>query len=91
MAERITGKTFGIMLVDEYADYQGCRNCEYQPEPLRMCAWGERRDRVEPICTGWKLRGSVKVSMGWQRVGHDGATFTFLMLHAWLYVTMLHA
>lgn len=49
-----------IMLVDEYADYQGCRNCEHQPEPLRMCAWGERRDTVEPICTGWKLRGSVK-------------------------------
>ena len=47
-------------LVDEYADYQGCRNCEYQPEPLRMCAWGECRDKVEPICTGWKLSGSVK-------------------------------
>ena len=56
MAERITGKTFGIMLVDEYADYQGCRNCEHQPEPLRMCEWGEHRSIVEPICTRWEKK-----------------------------------
>ena len=39
----------------------------------------------------WRIPWTVLQSRGWQRVGHDGATFTFLMLHAWLYVTMLHA
>nr|MBQ4455301.1 hypothetical protein [Clostridia bacterium] len=60
MVERITGKTFGIMMVDEYADYQGCRNCEHQPEPLRMCEWGEYRSIVEPICTRWEKKTCVR-------------------------------
>ena len=42
---------------DEYKEYAGCKNCEHQPEPLRMCEWGKRRNTVEPICSGWKLKG----------------------------------
>ena len=41
---------------DEYKDYQGCRNCKHQPEPLRMCEYGENREVVEPICTRWERR-----------------------------------
>ena len=42
---------------DEYKKYAGCKNCEHQPEPLRMCEWGKRRNTVEPICSGWELKG----------------------------------
>lgn len=42
---------------DEYEEYAGCRNCKHQPKPLRMCEWGKRRNTVEPICSGWELKG----------------------------------
>ena len=45
---------------DFYADYQGCRNCRFQPEPLRMCKWGERRKYVEIICSRWRRRDDNK-------------------------------
>lgn len=44
----------GFYYPDEYKDYQGCKNCKYQPSPLEMCEWGKHRDRVEPICSRWK-------------------------------------
>ena len=42
---------------DEYKNYAGCVNCKYQPEPFRMCKWGEKKDIVELICSGWELKG----------------------------------
>jgi len=48
-------KAFEYM--DKYfSDYEGCTNCKHQPEPLRMCEWGEKRDHVELICSGWERR-----------------------------------
>ena len=48
-------KVFEYM--DKYfSDYEGCRNCKYQPEPLRMCKWGEKRPLVELICSGWEKK-----------------------------------
>lgn len=43
---------------DEYKEYAGCKNCEHQPEPLRMCEWGKRRNTVELICSRWELKGA---------------------------------
>lgn len=37
-----------------FKDYEGCTNCKHQPGPMRMCEWGERRDYVELICSGWE-------------------------------------
>ena len=40
---------------DEYKDYHGCRNCKHQPEPLRMCEWGEKRSGpIELVCSRWE-------------------------------------
>ena len=35
-------------------NYRGCNNCRHQPEPLRMCKWGEKRTIIEPICSRWE-------------------------------------
>lgn len=43
-------------LKEFFKDYNGCRNCKYQPEPLQMCEWGKRRTVVELICSGWERR-----------------------------------
>ena len=42
--------------------YEGCRNCKYQPEPLRMCEYGENRDFIEIVCSKWekKMTGYIK-------------------------------
>ena len=37
-------------------DYEGCRNCKYQPEPLRMCEYGENRDFIEIVCSKWEKK-----------------------------------
>ena len=37
-------------------DYEGCRNCKYQPEPLRMCEYGENRDFLEIVCSKWEKK-----------------------------------
>lgn len=46
----------GFYFTDEYKDYEGCGNCEHQPEPLRMCEYGKNREVVEPICRMWERR-----------------------------------
>ena len=46
--------------LERFKDYEGCTNCKHQPEPMRMCEWGERRDHVEPICSGWERRQDDK-------------------------------
>lgn len=37
-------------------DYKGCRNCKHQPEPLRMCEYGENRNFIEIICSKWEKK-----------------------------------
>ena len=39
--------------------YAGCRNCEFQIEPLRMCEWAEKNsdNQIHLICPMWKKRG----------------------------------
>lgn len=37
-------------------DYKGCRNCKYQPEPLRMCEYGENRNFIEIVCSKWEKK-----------------------------------
>ena len=36
-------------------DYKGCKNCQHQIEPLRMCEWAEQggNGRVNLICPMW--------------------------------------
>lgn len=48
----------GRYYTDEYEEYAGCRNCKHQPKSLSMCEWGKRRNIVEPICSGWELKGA---------------------------------
>lgn len=35
-------------------NYEGCRNCKWQPSPLTMCDYGKRRTYVELICSAWE-------------------------------------
>lgn len=41
---------------EHFSNYKGCVNCKHQPEPLRMCDWGEKRDHIELICSRWEER-----------------------------------
>ena len=43
-------------------EYKGCRNCQYQIEPLRACEWLERGGdgRVHLICPRWEKRAERK-------------------------------
>ena len=43
-------------LKDFFKEYNGCRNCRHQPEPMQMCEWGKKRQRVELICSGWEKK-----------------------------------
>ncbi len=40
-------------------DYNGCSNCKYQPEPLRMCEWGEKDTHIHLLCPRWEKRNVV--------------------------------
>ena len=48
------------------ADYEGCRNCENQIEPLRMCEWAESGGdgKIHIICPYWKMRGGADMRKG---------------------------
>lgn len=39
--------------------YKGCKNCQYQIAPLRMCEWGEHGGdgRIHFICPKWDKKG----------------------------------
>lgn len=39
-------------------DYKGCKNCQHQIEPLRMCEWVERGGdgRIHFICPKWEKK-----------------------------------
>ena len=37
-------------------NYRACNNCKYQPEPLRMCRYGETLDHIEVVCKMWEER-----------------------------------
>ena len=43
-----------------FSSYEGYRNCIHQPEPLRMCEWGEKRDHIELICSRWEKRKEAR-------------------------------
>lgn len=43
-------------LKEYFKEYRGCRNCKHQPQPMQMCEWGKKRQRVEPICSGWEKK-----------------------------------
>ena len=43
-------------LKEYFKDYNGCRNCKFQPEPMQMCEWRKHRTVVELICSGWERR-----------------------------------
>jgi len=38
--------------------YNGCKNCQYQIAPLRMCEWAEQGGdgRIHLICPKWDKR-----------------------------------
>ena len=38
-------------------NYQGCKNCKHQPEPLQTCDWLKMQKSVALICPKWELRG----------------------------------
>jgi len=39
--------------------YEGCRNCEFQIEPLRRCEWAESGgdEKIHILCPHWKKKG----------------------------------
>lgn len=39
-------------------DYQGCRNCKYQPELLQTCDLLKMQKSVIIICPKWELKGN---------------------------------
>lgn len=43
-------------LKEYFKEYEGCRNCKHQPQPMQMCEWGKRRQCVELICSGWEKK-----------------------------------
>lgn len=40
------------------ADYNGCRNCKHQIEPMRMCEWAESGGdgKIHLVCPYWQLK-----------------------------------
>ena len=43
-------------LKEYFKEYNGCRNCRHQPEPMQMCEWGKKRQCVELICSRWEKK-----------------------------------
>lgn len=43
-------------------EYEGCRNCEHQIEPLRRCEWAEKGGdgKIHIICPMWDKKGVKK-------------------------------
>lgn len=37
-------------------EYKGCRNCKYQPEPLKTCDWIKEQKEVYRVCPMWELK-----------------------------------
>jgi len=48
-----------VKKLEKRIDYKGCRNCEYQIEPLRRCEWAEKKTEtsIHLICPKWKKKG----------------------------------
>lgn len=49
------------MTQEEFAKqigYEGCRNCEHQISPLRMCEWAEKGGdgKIHLVCPMWNMR-----------------------------------
>lgn len=45
-----------IGAIQELKDYQGCRNCKNQPEPMQTCDWLRTQTSVHKICPRWEKR-----------------------------------
>lgn len=39
-------------------EYDGCRTCKYQPEPLQTCDWIKHQKEIYRLCPMWELRES---------------------------------
>ena len=52
------GKMMFMENVCRPVDYEGCRNCKYQIEPLRACEWLEngKHQVVELVCPRWERK-----------------------------------
>ena len=50
----------GWLFPDEYKDYNGCNNCQYQSIPLTACYRPRSISSVYPMCRFWKKRKEVK-------------------------------
>lgn len=37
-------------------EYKGCRNCKYQPEPMKTCDWIKHQKEVYRVCPMWELK-----------------------------------
>lgn len=42
------------MTIDE--EYNGCRNCKYQPGPLQTCDWLKHQKIFYKLCPMWELK-----------------------------------
>lgn len=48
-----------VKKLEKNIGYKGCKNCEYQIEPLRRCEWAEKKTEtsLHLICPKWKKKG----------------------------------
>ena len=37
-------------------EYKGCRNCKYQPEPMKTCDWIKHQKEIYRVCPMWELK-----------------------------------
>ena len=50
-------------LLKKKLDYNGCNNCAFQIEPMRMCGWGEKLKNnatVYLMCPRWEHKESQR-------------------------------
>lgn len=59
MSLHITDK--GVHKLIKSIDYKGCKNCQHQIAPLRMCKWAEQGGdgRIHLICPKWDKKSEV--------------------------------
>ena len=51
-----------ITKVKKRKGYKGCRNCQHQISPMRMCKWAEQKTEValHIMCPKWERRKDDK-------------------------------
>lgn len=60
MSLHLTGKD--LERIKKEKGYKGCKNCEHQIEPLRMCEWAEQGGdgALHLLCPKWEKRKGKK-------------------------------